>query len=142
MDRAAARKVADQARRTGVEKTYCGDAAVLLDNFANERKSYVTSQYVAARTRFERTNSPGLDHATVTEAALKELESCWNDRASRLQVIPGKEALSMFNQSLQNEYGVSVTPTAIVDAMGLDEIPNEMRTLLEDISGFARSNVE
>ena len=48
----------------------------------------------------------------------------------------------MFNQYLQNEYGVSVTPTAIVDAMRVDEIPNEMQTLLEDISGFARSNVE
>src|SRR5271156_6029878 len=53
MDRAAARKVADQARRTGVEMTYSGDAAALLDNFANERKSYVTSRYVTARTRFE-----------------------------------------------------------------------------------------
>jgi energy-coupling factor transporter ATP-binding protein EcfA2 len=142
MDRAAARKVADQARRTGVERTYGGDAAALLDNFANERRSYVTSQCVTARIRFERTNSPGLDQATVTEAALKEVESCWNDRTSKLQVIPGKDALSMFNQYLQSEYGVSVTPTAIVDAMRVDEIPNEMRTLLEDISGFARSSVE
>jgi len=142
MDRAAARKVADQARRTGVERTYGGDAAALLDNFANERRSYVTSQCVTARIRFERTNSPGLDQATVTEAALKEVESCWNDRTSKLQVIPGKDALSMFNQYLQSECGVSVTPTAIVDAMRVDEIPNEMRTLLEDISGFARSSVE
>jgi hypothetical protein len=140
MDRAAARRVADQARRTGVERTYGGDAAALLDNFANERKSYVTSQYVTERIRYERANSPRLDQATVTEAALNELESCWNDRASKLQVIPGKEALSMFNQYLQNEYGVSVTPTTIVDAMRVDEIPNEMRTLMEDIAGFARSN--
>jgi hypothetical protein len=97
---------------------------------------------VTAWTRFERANSPRLDQATVTEAALNELQSCWNDRTSKLQVIPGKEALSMFNQYLQNEYGVSVTPTAIVDAMRVDEIPDEMRTLLGDIAGFARSNVE
>jgi hypothetical protein len=142
MNRAAERKVADQARRTGVQRTYGGDAAAVLDNFANERKSYVSSQYATARIRFERANSPRLDQATVTEAALNELESRWNDRAFRLQVIPGKDALSMFNQYLQNEYGVSVTPTAIVDAMRVDEIPNEMRTLLEDIAGFARSNVE
>jgi hypothetical protein len=141
MDRAAERK-ADQARRTGVVRTYNGEAAALLDNFANEKRSYVTSQYVAARTRFERTNSPGLSAATVTEAALNELEICWSDRTSRLQVIPGKDALSMFNQYLQREYGVSVTPTAIIDAMRLDEIPEEMRTLLEGISRFAQSNVE
>jgi hypothetical protein len=142
MDRAASRRVADQSRRTGAENAYCGDAESLLDEFAGERKMYVTSQYVTARARFERANSPGLDQATVTEAALNELETCWNERRSRFQVIPGKEAVSMFNRYLQSEYGVSLTPTGIVDAMRLDEIPDEMRQLLEDISRFSRSNVE
>src|SRR5207248_2293565 len=76
LDRAAARKVTDQARRTGVDKTYSGDAAALLDNFANERRIYVTSQYQTSRAQFERTNSPKLDLATVNAAALNEFESC------------------------------------------------------------------
>lgn len=60
MDRAAARRIAEQVRRTGVQRMYSGDAAALLDNFANARRNYVTSQYQAARARFERTNSPSL----------------------------------------------------------------------------------
>jgi hypothetical protein len=142
LDRAAARKVTDQARRTGVDKTYSGDAAALLDNFANERKNYVTSQYQTSRAQFERTNSPKLNLATVNEAALNEFESCWNDRTSRLQVISGKDALSTFNRYLQEEYGVSVTPASIIEAMRSDEIPDEMRRLLQDIGEFARTNVE
>jgi hypothetical protein len=142
MDRAAARRVADQARRSDVHKTYSGDAMALLDDFAVEKKSYVTAQYVAGRARFERANAPRLDQATVTEAALNELEACWNDRSRRLEVIPGKDAVSMFNRYLQSEYGISVTPTSIVDAMRVDEIPDEIRQLLEDISKFSLSKVE
>jgi hypothetical protein len=142
MDRAAARRIADQIRRTGVEKIYAGDAAALLDNFADERRNYVTSQYQAARARFERAKSSKLDAATVNEAALNEFESCWSNRASRLQVIPGKEALSAFNQYLQQECGVSVTPASIIEAMRSDEVPDEMRQLLQDIAAFARTRVD
>ena len=60
----------------------------------------------------------------------------------RLQIIPGKEAVSRFNQYLQKEYGVSVTPTAIVDAMRVDEIPDEVRNLLLNVDRFTQSKVE
>ncbi|HEY2458543.1 MAG TPA: ATP-binding protein [Candidatus Acidoferrum sp.] len=142
MDRAAARKVTDQGRRTGIEKTYSGDAATLLESFADERRNYVTSRYQTSRAQFERTNSPKLDLATVNEAALNEFESCWNDRTSKLQVISGKDALSMFNRYLQEEYGVSVTAASIIEAMRGDEIPDEMRRLLQDIAEFARGNID
>jgi hypothetical protein len=142
MDRAAARKVTDQARRTGVDKTYSGDAATLLQNFADERRNYVTSRYQTSRAQFERTNSPKLDLATVNEAALNEFETCWNNRTSKLQVISGKDALSMFNRYLQEEYGVSVTPASIIEAMRSDEIPNEMQQLLQGIAAFARTVVD
>lgn len=142
MDRAATRRVADQPKRTGRDKTYCGDAAALLDGFAHVKKSYVSGQYVAERGRFERANSPKLSQATVAEAALNELEACWSDVNGRLEVIPGKEAVSMFNQYLQGEYGISVTPASVVDAMRVDEIPDEIQKLMQDISAFALSKVE
>jgi energy-coupling factor transporter ATP-binding protein EcfA2 len=142
MDRAAVRRVTDQAKRTGGDKRYSGDATALLDAFAQVKKSYVSGQYIAERGRFERTNSPKLSQATVAEAALNELETCWCDVSGRLKVIPGKEAVSMFNQYLQSEYGISVTPASIVDAMRVDEIPDEIKNLLRDIFEFALSKVE
>ncbi len=141
MDRAAARKVADQAKRTGIEATYSSDAAALLDNFASERKSYVTAQYLAERRRFERIHSPTLHEASVNVDALNEFEACWKDASSRLEVIPGKEAIGVFNQHLQKEYGVSVTPTAIIDAMRSDEVPAEMQNLIRDIAQFASARI-
>ena len=140
MDRAAARRVADQVRRSSNGKAYDGDAAALLDIFATERKSYVSGQYVAERGRFQR--GSGLSQATVAEAALTDLEACWENLQKRLQVIPGKDALSTFNPYLQSEFGVSVTPTGIVDAMRIEEIPEELRNLLSEHGAFARVQVD
>jgi hypothetical protein len=139
MDRAAARKVADQAKRTGTKIEYSSDAAALLDSFASDKKSYVTAQYLAERRRFERIHSPSLHEASVNIDALNEFDTCWKDAKTRLEIVPGKEAVSVFNQYLQEKYGVSITPTAIIDAMKPDEVPAEMKKLIQDIAQFASS---
>jgi hypothetical protein len=84
MDRAAARRTADRVRRGGNGKAYDGDAAALLDNFASEKKSYVSGQYIAERGRFQR--GSGRSQATVAEAALTELEACWKNQKERLSL--------------------------------------------------------
>ena len=101
MDRAAVRRLADRALRSGNAAAYNSSAAAFLDSFANEKKSYVSGQYVAERGHFQR--GSGLSQATIAEAALRELETCWGDQRERLKVIPGKEALSRFNNYLQSE---------------------------------------
>jgi hypothetical protein len=142
VDRAASRRVADQAKRTGHSATYSLNTAELLEEFASQKKSYVAAQYIANRRRFERYNAPSLNDATITEDALVEFEECWKAPELRLAVIPGKDALSTLNQTLQEEYGVSVTPTAILDAMKASEIPDEMQQLIADLSKFASLKVE
>ncbi len=52
-------------------------------------------------------------------------------------MIPGKEALSSLNQHFQEQYGVTVTPTAIVDAMWTNEVSREMGELVETLTKFA-----
>lgn len=141
IDRAATLKVADRARRSSEEKVYESNAAEVLNKFATVKKSYVTAQYVANRRRFERKNSPGIDDSVTTEAALEEFETRWESLASRLEVIPGKEALSEINQHLQEKYKVTITISTIVDSMKISEIPAEMGELIHDIAGFASTKV-
>jgi len=139
IDRAASHKVADQAKRTGGNIKYSSNAAKWLDDFACAQKAYVLSQYLANRWTFERRKSSTFCDATINEAGLKEFEAYWKDFSSQLEVIPGKEAISAINQHLQEQYGVSITPTAIINAMHLNEIPAEMKTLIQNISQFASS---
>jgi hypothetical protein len=82
-----------------------------------------------------------LHEATINEAALNEFEDRWNDLDSRLQAIPGKEAISAINKRLQEDYQVTVTSTAIIDAMKVDEVPAEMKSLVAHISEFASRSI-
>ena len=141
IDRASARKVADRSKRAGSKTEYSSKVENLLESFASQKKSYVVSQYLADRKRFERIHSPSLHEATINEAALNEFEDRWNDLDSRLQVIPGKEAISAINKRLQEDYQVTVTSTAIIDAMKVDEVPAEMKILVAHISEFASRSI-
>lgn len=142
INRAAARRVSDQSKRTGHAMEYLSDAATILDGFAVQKKSYVMSQYLAERRRFERVHSPTMHETMINEVVLNEFEESWRNVSKRLALIPGKEAISHLNQHLQHEYGVSLTPTAIIDAMRNDEIPTKIQKLVRDLSEFSAPRSE
>jgi hypothetical protein len=54
-------------------------------------------------------------------------------------MIPGKEAFSSINNHLQEQCGISLTPTAVIDAMIIDEVPPEMRQLVAKLFAFTQS---
>jgi hypothetical protein len=136
IDRAAAKRVADQAERSGKPLQYCLSAVELLERFAAEKKDYVMAQYLADRRRFDRAHSSPMHEAAANEAVLKEFGECWQTFESRMAVIPGKDALSALNQRFQQEYGISITPTAIIEAMRSDEVPEDMHKLIAGIDEF------
>ncbi len=137
LDRAAGRRVGDRSRRSGTHIAYVDNAIAFLNNFAEEKRTYVMGQYVAERRRFERMRSSQLDDATISEAALREFEGCWVATSSQLAVIPGKDAVSAFNQYLGERFGVSLTAGSIIDAMRREEVPQGMATLVEQIRAFS-----
>lgn len=139
IDRAVAKRVADRAKRSGKELSFTPCALALLDDFADRRKTYVASQCLASRRRFQKSVSPATDEATANEAALTEFETRWSHITTRYTMIPGKDALSNVNQVLQQRHGVTVTPTAIIDAMTKDEVPKEMLELIKALGEFVRS---
>jgi hypothetical protein len=136
IDRAASARVADQDKRIGKTTAFSKVASEALLEFANDKKAYVASQYVFARRAFERSRGSGAHEASVTEAALLIFEEDWKNPELLLKMIPGKEALSAINQILQRRYQVSVTPTGIIDAMRIEEIPKDMSKLIQDITNF------
>lgn len=124
-------------RRGGRDLTYTPCARMVLDSFAEERKNYVTLQYLAFQRRFQRSSCPGADEATANEAALQEFDMRWSEHDMRLSMVPGKDAMSRLNEYMQQTYGVTVTPTAIVDSMRIDEMPEEIQDLIASLNSFA-----
>ena len=79
IDRAAGRKVIDQARRSGGSGnvSFAPFAEAFLADFAQRRKSYVQAQYLTFRRAFERQRSSGIHEATFSEAIINEFEALW-----------------------------------------------------------------
>ena len=143
IDRAAARRLADQARRSGQSKLVALQpfARKFLEDFAQQKKNFVQARYLSSRRNFERQRSSGVDEATFSQSILDEFERLWDSEEARLAVIPGKEALSSLNAHLQDKYGINVTATGIIDAMLPHEIPKEMKLLIADLALFSSQKV-
>jgi hypothetical protein len=141
LDRAAKRRVTDRGLRTGSDLTYSAQATTALQEFAEGRKSYVGAQYLARRRRFERAQGSSRDEATASQMALEEFEKEWVDEDRRLELVPGKEALTFLNARLQEMYSVSITPSGIIDAMGSGEVPARATDLLKQLAQFVSMQV-
>ncbi len=127
INRSAERKVLDQAKRSGKPASaFSPFASTFLDGFCQEKKSYIQAQYLAMRRQFEKGGASSINDATFNEEVLNEFEKLWVTSASRLSIVPGKEALGAINKYLQGLYGVNITPTSIADAMKIEEIPAEL----------------
>ena len=137
IDRAAAKRVADRSRRSGKNVCFYPCSGEALDSFAAAKKTYVASQYLAAYRKFARSTLPSTDEACINEMGLRDFEERWSNQAQRIAMVPGKDALSCINQDLQARFSVSVTPTAIIDNMSDNDVPDSMKALMKTLAKFA-----
>lgn len=137
IDRAARARVAERLRRTGSARDLSSGCADVLNAFVQDKRRYVLSQFTSSRRRFVRDLGSHEDESTTDQTTLEAFESDWDSgMPRRLGMIPSKDALSAVNQYLQEHYAITVTPTNIINAMRDDEIPAEMRSLLNRLAAF------
>ena len=134
LDRAAERKVQEQTKRSGKKQVYSPQAEECLHSYLQTHRHHITAQYLKCARQFARSHSPGTDESTITEKTLAEFESSWK---RPLDMIPGKDAISGFNELLQDQFGISVTTTAVINAMRMEEIPAEIVELVTKLGTFA-----
>jgi hypothetical protein len=136
IQRALSNQIAEHNRRTGESISCDENIQVRLQNLSEPMKHKVSAQLQTRRTAFERARSPGLDPATITQRLLDEFEGIWSDWEQRRNVLPGKELLAALNRYLQEQYKVTLTPAAIIGAMQAEEVPEDMRNLIEELDHF------
>ena len=138
IDRAIMKKINDRSKRTGQSNEFDSLAEEVLEAFADTKKHYVSSQYLAGRKSFDRKSGTGVHEATLNEKILHEIDEVWKTMDGRLSVIPGKEAIAVLNRALQDKFSISVTAGAIVGSMRKEDVPSEMQTLISDLDGFSK----
>jgi ABC-type multidrug transport system ATPase subunit len=138
IERALLQRITDHNKRSD-ENVQCEEKIEdLLERLTDSLKSRIRSQFLSKRAAFEKTKSPGLDQATITEKLLDEFDDIWRKLSKRLEIVPGKELLAKLNQYLQATYKVTLTTLGIISAMRQDEVPEEIVTLMEGLGNFQR----
>lgn len=113
----------------------------ILLALTEKMKSKISGQFLSKRTDFEKAMTPSLDLATITQGLLERFEELWNTLYSRLALISGKEILTLLNRYLQEQYKITLTATAIINAMHPEEVPDDMRNLIVKLDNFRKQNV-
>jgi energy-coupling factor transporter ATP-binding protein EcfA2 len=142
LDRALEQRLEDRSRRGGAPASFEPLAQSVLDEFAASKKSYVAGQLSSAARQYSRGAAPQKHETSVMERAYEEVEAAWATFEGRVALIPGKDALADFNRRAQETYGSSVTPTAVIAAMPLDQVPREVRDLIESIRQFSTTALQ
>jgi predicted ATPase len=140
INRAISDRLAEKAQRAGGKPTIgiLPDVCPDLLAFCDEKKNYVSAQYVDVRGRFERENGSSQHGAKVTEIVLGEFEERWKDLDQRYELVPGKDALSALNKLISEKFSVSVTTTGIIDSMHVADVPKEMSDLIARLAHFSQ----
>ena len=137
IDRAVKLKMSERSKRSGIAINGEPDIAQRLNEFCESHKHYVTAQCLDFRKLHNRVEPSGQNESKFNEVVLDAVAKSWGDDLLRLNLVPGKDALSDVNGYLQDAFGVSITPVAIIDAMKAEEIPNEMKELIATLVEFS-----
>ena len=141
IDRAVTQRIAEYNKRTDNSIEYVEKAEVILESLTGEMKNIVLGQFLSKRAAFVKIKNPGLDQATITQRLLEEFEKIWSDISKRLEIVPGKGIFSQLNKYLQKEYKVTLSSTSIISTMRQEEIPDEIRKLVEELDNFRKQSI-
>ncbi|SMC47961.1 AAA domain-containing protein, putative AbiEii toxin, Type IV TA system [Novosphingobium sp. B1] len=137
IDRLVQKKIAERRLRGASISMADFSAAEVLEEFAREKKTYIMAQFTEKYKTFLRREGERDHEAKVLEAVLGAFETRWSDPMQRIKMVPGKEALSFVNGKVQRDYKVSITPSAIIEEMKVDEVPADMCDLIDKVYNFS-----
>jgi energy-coupling factor transporter ATP-binding protein EcfA2 len=136
LDRCVHKVLRDRSRRKGKPMAVTIDSASMLDEITIELKDEIISAYIAKVGDYYRLQRSAEDTQTVTHGAVRIFHEKWSGLRTRLRLVPGKVVLARFNARLQSDYGVSVTPAAIIHEAGPSDVPADLLALLKELDAY------
>jgi len=134
LDRAILRAV--NSRREREASKLSVDSAALLEEITQPLKTSVLPQLIARRHDYLQHTKQ--DKSQVYKDVLDAFDGRWDNLTSRLALVPGKEVLRIFRQRVQERYRVTLTDAWIAESMSREDIPADMRRLLQSLEDFRK----
>lgn len=140
LERAAARAISDRLRRGAMGVPDRVDIAQLMEEITDPYREEWRGQYQARRAEYLRRQRRDL--ATLNTETSRWFEALWRNAAGRAAIVHGKKTLSLLNSRLQESAGITLTPSRIIDAMSVDELPDDLVALIDALDAFRTRTVD
>lgn len=134
LDRVLSNQVSLRKRRSGEAIEIKKGISEYLEEITNNLKVDAQSQYIAKRISHHQ--GKGIDTGTISRDAIEVFEKLWGNIDSRMEVVPGKTTLRLLRSAIQEDYNVNLSDVKIIDEFKLEEIPEDLRKLIDDMESF------
>lgn len=98
-----------------------------------EVKSKTLSSRIGHRISYEVNKGSKKDIATVSAAEEEAFTKAWPNDEFKQKVVPGKAVFSSIAGSVQQQFGVTLTPARVIDELSIGDIHPEIFDILRDI---------
>lgn len=112
------------------------DVEAILADITDALRAETQAQYIARKQDYFKRLHSKLDPATVACQVIQVIDEKWRDIRKRMEIVPGKIVLALLRQRLQNQYVVNITDQRIIGSFRVDEIPPDLRQLIEGLDRF------
>ena len=103
-------------------------------------KHDVNSQLTADALRWAKKCGLREDDRTIIRRTSREFEKAWKTRTGRMNLIPGKEALSELNGALESKRWPTITSTSLVDQMDVEKEYDDLKRTLRQLNDFCQAD--
>lgn len=105
---------------------------VELDRIMNKVRDEVFGQRMGHYIQFQLKNAPKADTPTLSAEFQKKFSSDWERNEFRVSVVPGKKVFSDLCKYVQENFGVTLTPSRMAEELNEAEIhPGVLKALAE-----------
>ncbi|MBE9640967.1 ATP-dependent nuclease [Salipiger mangrovisoli] len=105
----------------------------IIDASMEATKLQTLSKRIGQRAEFELSKNPKKNISSISTEEEKSFSLFWDDIDFRKRVVPGKIVFSNICREIQDKYKFSLTAARVIDEMTIQDIPSELREILNDI---------
>lgn len=137
LERALAKQISGRKRRSGETVAIGKTIPEYLNEITTSLKFEAQSQYIAKRISHHQ--GKRIDTSTVSLEAIEAFEKLWVDINTRMEIIPGKTSLRLLRNAIQEDHKVNLTDVQIIDEFKINEIPEDLKNLINQLEEFRAS---
>jgi AAA15 family ATPase/GTPase len=138
LERVLFKLIEDRNRKTDSHISTDQSMDEIIKSISENHKIDLQSQYVGKYVDYMKSKGSPHDGASLTAIALKKFETKWQLLDERLTIVSGKKFLKEIRGYIKEKWSVTLTDISIIDEFKENEIPSDLRGMIEQLDLFRK----